>query len=999
MPEFELELGPFGGLNNRVEAAYLKPTDLQLATEVQAEQGALTGWEAPAASGTATNQNQTNWIGYAASTWQASIETRYALADSDKLYATRQGARPIVYRADNTSHSLGVAAPDALMWTSVGDAGTLGGVYSYSLTFLTADGLESNQLTATVTLTLAGGTNTVTFTNTTSSDPRVTARKLWRTSAGGSTLYLLRTIQDNTTDTIVDNGSVSLGTAEITWGVGGYPSATSGFTADHSVPPALTVLSDAVHGVMGQVGVSGSGILFGAQENTVRWSALGYPDYWPTVNSFPLADRVEAITSEPGFSAVFTASSIYVFSGTSDDALDTRQSAARVYPKAGSGKCVKRTQYGTLFLAREGLGVFNGTSSELWGSLHPAFVGALVPRDAAYFDRRYYVFCSSMGRPSTTVTVTAGGSGYTTAPSVTFSLPQIPGGRQTKGFATLSNGAVASVTITEQGFGYTTTPTITFSSGAATATTALEVGTLICDLTNGLANAVFTTSGQDVVCAWVTDFAEPSVAVARRDLSGYYDGVPTYTTNTQVGYKHFALATDGAATPTIWVGMGTTYTVGNTGSAASAQIYEWSRGTNNWTIQTADDAARTLVRGSYGSSGGSNFIYCYGGISAVKSPSWYSNMAVYNTGTDAWGAVVDLANDPGEKADAAQAITTTGVLYVLGGHDNTGAVSGTIHSYTGGTAGTWDATLTNVPTAVTGAAACWVPGAKAGNTGGVIVVFGGTTATTGTVKWADPASVIVRLQVYNIDTDVWDVNDVVTPAQAGVAARCGHDMVYDATTGLVWLHGGQGADGSLLADLWAFDPTNVTTTAPVAADWAPHTSAVLNLAAREGHRMVVVAGRLFVFGGKTDASIVNRDLWEIPLATLTDNTSVPGVYVVTTAAQTTLVRWTGGARQAWVAKLADLLGGTPSTYKTLIRGWIDYEGAVTVRTVSDNDAVVTAKSLSSATRAQTSFWFPSATRGQRIALQIEGAAASGATPVGKVYSMRVRGREDGEPRQ
>jgi hypothetical protein len=70
------------------------------------------------------------------------------------------------------------------------------------------------------------------------------------------------------------------------------------------------------------------------------------------------------------------------------------------------------------------------------------------------------------------VTVNNGGTGYTTAPTVTFS----GGGATTQatGTAVITNGVVTAVNITNPGSGYTSAPTITFTGGgtgaAATAT-------------------------------------------------------------------------------------------------------------------------------------------------------------------------------------------------------------------------------------------------------------------------------------------------------------------------------------------------------------------------------------------------------------------------------------------------------------------------------------------------------------------------------------------------
>jgi hypothetical protein len=62
-------------------------------------------------------------------------------------------------------------------------------------------------------------------------------------------------------------------------------------------------------------------------------------------------------------------------------------------------------------------------------------------------------------------TVTAGGSGYATAPTVSFTGG---GGTGATATATVSNGVVTGVTVTAPGTGYTSAPTIAFSGGSAT---------------------------------------------------------------------------------------------------------------------------------------------------------------------------------------------------------------------------------------------------------------------------------------------------------------------------------------------------------------------------------------------------------------------------------------------------------------------------------------------------------------------------------------------------
>ncbi len=63
------------------------------------------------------------------------------------------------------------------------------------------------------------------------------------------------------------------------------------------------------------------------------------------------------------------------------------------------------------------------------------------------------------------VSISAGGSGYTSTPTVQFSGG---GGSGASGTATVSNGSVTSVTMTAAGSGYTSVPTISFTGGGGT---------------------------------------------------------------------------------------------------------------------------------------------------------------------------------------------------------------------------------------------------------------------------------------------------------------------------------------------------------------------------------------------------------------------------------------------------------------------------------------------------------------------------------------------------
>ena len=70
-------------------------------------------------------------------------------------------------------------------------------------------------------------------------------------------------------------------------------------------------------------------------------------------------------------------------------------------------------------------------------------------------------------------TITNGGTGYTSSPTVAFTAPT--SGVTATGEAVLSGGAVASINITNAGEGYTSAPTITFSGGGGSSAAATAV--------------------------------------------------------------------------------------------------------------------------------------------------------------------------------------------------------------------------------------------------------------------------------------------------------------------------------------------------------------------------------------------------------------------------------------------------------------------------------------------------------------------------------------------
>jgi hypothetical protein len=105
----------------------------------------------------------------------------------------------------------------------------------------------------------------------------------------------------------------------------------------------------------------------------------------------------------------------------------------------------------------------------------------------------------SNGGTVTAITRTAGGTGYTVAPTVTISAPTTSGGVQATATCTVTAGVVnTAFTITDAGSGYVEQPTITFTpvsgGSGATAYATVGSGTIIRGL--GTTTSFYTPSGE-----------------------------------------------------------------------------------------------------------------------------------------------------------------------------------------------------------------------------------------------------------------------------------------------------------------------------------------------------------------------------------------------------------------------------------------------------------------------------------------------------------------------
>lgn len=120
-------------------------------------------------------------------------------------------------------------------------------------------------------------------------------------------------------------------------------------------------------------------------------------------------------------------------------------------------------------------------------------VGAVTTRpydgQVVYFDKLY--------RSVDTITITSGGSGYTSTPSVTISSPTGPNGEVATAFATLEDGVVTEIDIISSGSQYDPTDTVTVTISAPDSGTTATA-------TANLADTYYTINSSTPISAGIT---------------------------------------------------------------------------------------------------------------------------------------------------------------------------------------------------------------------------------------------------------------------------------------------------------------------------------------------------------------------------------------------------------------------------------------------------------------------------------------------------------------
>jgi len=111
---------------------------------------------------------------------------------------------------------------------------------------------------------------------------------------------------------------------------------------------------------------------------------------------------------------------------------------------------------------------------------------------------------ATAGNGVVSITVTAGGTGYTSAPTVAIAAAP-SGGTNATATATVASGAVTAITITNAGAGYTSAPAVTFSGGGGSNAAATAAVTVL--IKNRLDYDNNYSTGQGAGAEWTAKYA------------------------------------------------------------------------------------------------------------------------------------------------------------------------------------------------------------------------------------------------------------------------------------------------------------------------------------------------------------------------------------------------------------------------------------------------------------------------------------------------------------
>ena len=244
-----------------------------------------------------------------------------------------------------------------------------------------------------------------------------------------------------------------------------------------------------------------------------------------------------------------------------------------------------------------------------------------------------------LGLTNATITSVTGGSGYTSAPTVT--ITGVGGGSGATAVATLSGNSVSAITITNPGSGYFTTPTFSLSGGGGTGASVSANP----DNFEAVGAEAITAGSGYTSAPTVTPFAVDSSAGTLTEV------LPTVT----------AIMNDVSVEANSTVnGVGAIVLNGVNGAAASGTV----------TLNLAGSASGDAINGTItdGTAGGKLAVAVSGGS------TWtFRGANTYTGNTTVTGATLDASNTSGSATGTGSVILAGGTLT-----SDSGAISGNV---------------------------------------------------------------------------------------------------------------------------------------------------------------------------------------------------------------------------------------------------------------------------------------------------------------------------------
>lgn len=249
-----------------------------------------------------TGEGQTRWIsGYVGATKVATVSAAWdTIPDATTTYSIGSAIKV---------RNLGVDPPTVAPSGVAGNSGNPNGAYKLMVTYVNADGVESNPSPASELVTVSGKMIVWTIPIDSSTGNTTAKRRLYRTAAGGTVYKYLKEVANNTSATYIDNRSDAV--------LGGL------MLDNNNVPPSTCSL----------IFTFTSYVFYVTEHYYVRFSKAGAPDQCPytetDIQEIAFPDEVTDMRSSPialifggaNFLASVTSNGGFIFD--SDPTIDT----------------------------------------------------------------------------------------------------------------------------------------------------------------------------------------------------------------------------------------------------------------------------------------------------------------------------------------------------------------------------------------------------------------------------------------------------------------------------------------------------------------------------------------------------------------------------------------------------------------------------------------------------------------------------------------------------